>query len=349
MFLKKPQTGVGLDIGSSLIKVAEISSSGKTATLTNFGIAPLVPEAIVEGEIMDRDVVIDTIRTLFEKTNIKKREVASAVSGRGVIVKRIQMERMKESEARERIQWEAEQHVPFDINDVTLDFKILNPEASGDQMEVLLVAVKNETVNSYLGLITSAGLSPTVIDVGFFALQNAYEWNFPSASGEIVALINIGADVTSINVIKDRTPFFTRDLPTAGNQCLQLLQKNLGLSSEQAGGMLRGESLEGISPEAARPVFESFANEFAMGVERNFSFLSAAGEAIKVSKLVLAGGNANIPGLVDSLQQRFSIPTSVLNPLQHVTYDQRLFSGTSPERLAPILSVAVGLALREVT
>jgi type IV pilus assembly protein PilM len=348
MFLKKPQIGVGLDIGSSLIKVVEISGSGKTVTLTNYGIATLLPEAIVEGEIMDRDVVIDTIRTLFDTKNIKKREVASAVSGRGVIVKKILMERMKESEARERIQWEAEQHIPFDINDVTLDFKILNPEANAEQMEVLLVAVKNETVNSYLGLITSAGLSPSLIDIGFFALQNAFEWNYTSPPGEVVALINIGADVTSINVVKDHSPFFTRDLPTAGNQCLQLMQKNLGLSSEQAGALLKGETLEGLSLEASRPVFESFATEFASGLERTFSFLSAAGEAIKVGQLYLAGGNANIPGLVEFLQQRFTIPTSILNPLQRVTYDPRLFSGTSTARVAPILSAAVGLALREV-
>jgi len=348
MFLKKSQIGVGLDIGSSLIKVVELTGSGKTVTLTNYGIAPLLPEAIVEGEIMDRDVVIDTIRTLFETKNIKKREVASAVSGRGVIVKKIVMERMKEAEARERIQWEAEQHVPFDINDVTLDFKILNPEASTEQMEVLLVAVKNETVNSYLGLITSAGLSPSLVDVGFFALQNAYEWNYPTPSGTVIALINIGADVTSINVIKDHAPYFTRDLPTAGNQCLQLLQKNLGLSSEQANALLRGETLEGLSPEASRPVFENFSAEFASGVERTFSFLSAAGETIKVSQLYLAGGNANIPGLVQFLQQRLGTPTSVLNPLQRLNCDERLFAGTLKDRIAPILSAAVGLALREV-
>lgn len=349
MFLKKARIGVGLDIGSSLIKVVELTGSGKAITLTNYGIAPLLPEAIVEGEIMDRDVVIDTIRTLFETKNIKKKEVSTSVSGRGVIVKKILMERMKETEARERIQWEAEQHVPFDINDVTLDFKILNPEVSTEQMEVLLVAVKNETVNSYLGLITSAGLSPTLIDVGFFALQNAYEWNYTPTSGSVVALINIGADVTSINVVKDHSPFFTRDLPTAGNQCLQLLQKNLGLSSEQASALLRGESLEGLSPEASRPVFESFASEFASGVERTFSFLSAAGEAIKINQILLAGGNATIPGLVGFMQQRFSISTSILNPLQRIAFDPRLFAGTSTERVAPILSAAVGLALREVT
>lgn len=347
VFGKKAAT-IGLDIGSSQIKMVEVQRTGKGFALTNYGLAPLLPEAIVEGEIMDRTLVIDTIKNLFETRKIKANEVVSAVSGRGVIVKRINMDKMKEQEARERIKWEAEQHVPFDISDVTLDFQILNPDSGNNQMEVLLVAAKNETVNAQLDLLSGAGLNPVAMDYGAFAVQNAYEANYDVPAEEIVALVHIGADSTNINFVKAGTPYFTRDLPIAGNACLQLIQKNLGISYDQASDLIKGEPVSDVSADSSASVFNSFAEDFASSIERTLSFLAMSGGGERMSRVVMSGGGALIPSLKDHLKERFGIPVEIANPLQKVTYDPGLFGASGSDKLAPVLMLAVGLGLREV-
>ncbi|MEW6684784.1 MAG: type IV pilus assembly protein PilM [Candidatus Edwardsbacteria bacterium] len=348
MLFGKKKSTVGLDIGSHQIKVVEIQKDKKGARLLNYGIAPLAPEAIVEGEIMDRGLVIEAIKNLLETQHIKCRDVVSAISGRGVIVKRIMVERMKESEARERMKWEAEQHVPFAITDVSLDFQILNPEAGENQMEVLLVAVKNETINTLVDLITAAGLNPVVIDCGVFAMQNVFETNYESLPEEMIALVNIGADMTNINFVKNSIPAFTRDLPIAGNSCAQQIQKNLGLSFEQSLNLMKGEEVKETTQENAKSVIRSFTSDFAGGIERTLSFLSASGESEKMSRIFLSGGGALIPGVEEFLKEHFGIPVEILNPLRKIGFDPALFGVTGAERVAPILTTAIGLGLKEV-
>ena len=347
LFGKKSAT-IGLDIGSSQIKVVEVQRTGKGLTLLNYGIAPLLPEAIVEGEIMDRTLVIDTIRTLLDSRQIKNNNVISAVSGRGVIVKRINMDKLKEQEARERIKWEAEQHVPFEISDVVLDFQIINPDLGNNQMEVLLVAARNETVNAHLDLLSGAGLNPLLLDYGAFAVQNAFEANYDQPADEILALVNIGADGTNINFIKNGVPYFTRDLPMASNSCLQLMQKNLGISFEQASELIKGEPVSDISQESADSVFQSFADDFASSIERTLSFLAMSGGGERMSRIYMSGGGAMIPSLQDHLKERFGIPVEVINPLQKISYDPGLFGATAAEKISPVLTLALGLGLREV-
>ncbi len=347
LFGKKSAT-IGLDIGSSQIKVVEVQRTGKGLTLLNYGIAPLLPEAIVEGEIMDRTLVIDTIRTLLDSRQIKNNNVISAVSGRGVIVKRINMDKLKEQEARERIKWEAEQHVPFEISDVVLDFQIINPDLGNNQMEVLLVAARNETVNAHLDLLSGAGLNPLLLDYGAFAVQNAFEANYDQPADEILALVNIGADGTNINFIKNGVPYFTRDLPMASNSCLQLMQKNLGISFEQASELIKGEPVSDVSQESADSVFQSFADDFASSIERTLSFLAMSGGGERMSRIYMSGGGAMIPSLQDHLKERFGIPVEVINPLQKISYDPGLFGATSVEKISPVLTLALGLGLREV-
>lgn len=347
LFGKKPAT-IGLDIGSSQIKIVEIQKTGKGLSLVNYGIAPLLPEAIVEGEIMDRTLVIDTIRTLLETRQIKSNNVITAVSGRGVIVKRINMDKMKEQEARERIKWEAEQHVPFEISDVVLDFQILNPDSGNNQMEVLLVAARNETVNVHLDLLSGAGLNPILLDYGTFAVQNAFEANYEMPADEIISLVNIGADNTNINFVKNGVPYFTRDLPMASNSCLQLMQKNLGISYEQATELIKGETVSDVSQESSASVFQSFSDDFASSIERTLSFLAMSGGGERMSRIYMSGGGALIPSLQDHLKERFGIPVEIINPLQKISYDPGLFGAVASEKVSPILTLAIGLGLREV-
>lgn len=343
----KRRTTIGLDIGSSVVKVVELEHTAKATTLANFGMIDLLPEAIVEGELMDRDSVIESIRALLSTRKIQAKNVVSAVSGRGIIVKKLLVEKMKEQEARERIPWEAEQHIPFDLSEVTLDFQIMATQVVSDQMEVLLVAVKNEIINSYVELLTGAGLNPLILDIGFFAVQNAFEANYDYPPGEVVALINVGADTTNINLVKDGVPVFTRDLTTAANTCTQTLQKDLGLSFDRARALIRGDGSDDHERNSALATFQSFNASFANEVGRTFAFLESTGETARVSQLVMSGGGTFIPGLQEALTQRFSLPVTMLNPLQRIQYDPVLFSEGTPERLGPLLAMAIGLGLRE--
>lgn len=342
--LGKKKPAVGLDIGSCLVKFVEIQGLPKAPSLANYGICRLLPDAIVDGEVMDREVVIDTVKTLFDTRGEKNKDIVISVSGRGVIVKKINMEKMKESEAQEQIRWEAEQHIPFDINDVSLDFEIVNPDAEGGQMEVLLVAAKSEIVGSRITLLREAGLNPIAVDVACFAVQNAFQANYESKPGELVALVNIGSEVTNINFIQDSISHFTRDIPQAGNDCSQRIQKNLGLSTDQAMDVLKGERPEDIDADVLQSVFQSFSEDLAVGIERVLPYIPGGTE--KMDRVVLSGGGATIPGLAGFLSERFSVPVEILDPMKKVSFDPALFGADNVEKVAPILSQAVGLALR---
>ena len=212
-FLGRKKTSVGLDIGSGFVKLVEVDHSGDQPEVSKVAMRPLLPDAIVEGEVMDPGLVADTVKGLFQEVGLKGKEVVTAVGGHDVIIKKIEMDRMKESDAREVIRWEAEQHVPFDIKSVELDFQILNPDDEGLQMEVLLVAAKRELVDNKVGLLQDAGFATSVIDVDAFALHNAFEYNYPEATEGIVALVNIGHEMTNVNVLEEGVPILTRDIP----------------------------------------------------------------------------------------------------------------------------------------
>ena len=335
--------GVGLDIGSSLVKVVEMEL-GKKTTILNYGIAAFLPDVIVDGEVMDREVVVDTIRNLFESKGIKRKDVITAMSGKGVITKKITMEKMKESEAKVQIRWEAEQHIPFDINDVTLDFEIVNPDAGENQMEVILAAAKKESVHSYVALLQETGLNPVIVDYGSFAVQNAFEANYEISTNELVALINIGSEKTNINFVMNGISHFTRDISVASNSCSQKLQRDLGLSLENAASVLKGEKIEEVDEASLLGVYKAWGEELAVGIDRTLPYLP--GEMEKMDRIYLSGGGANIKGISDFLGERFGTPCEGLNSLKNIAYNPILFGTENPELIAPLLTQAVGLALR---
>jgi len=349
-FRKKSST-ISIDIGSSLIKAIEIDHSEEIPKIMHFGINRLLPEAIVEDEIMDRNLVVETITECMEQAGIDGKEVVTAVSGRGVIVKKIVMDKMSYEDAREAIYWEAEQHVPFDIDDVCLDFQILNEDIGANQMEVLLVAAKKDMVNDYSDIIRDAGLEPKVIDVDSFAVQNCYECNMGSLEEEentVTGLVNIGSDVTNINIIQNMNPYFTRDINVGTNSFIEALQKELGVDYEEAQTIIRG-NLEGMDEEKIKNIFRENAADLSLGIERSISYLKAAGDSDKIDKVVLSGGGARIPFLKDVLSEKHDIEFSILNPLLGVDYEEGVFAEYEDEieDIAPLLTVGVGLALRK--
>ncbi len=236
----KKKTTIGLDIGSGLIKVAVVDHSRSEPELVRVGIAPLLADAIVEGEVMDPGIVADAIRTALGSTGAKGKSVVTAVGGRDVIIKKIQIDRVKEQQARELIRWEAEQHVPFDMESVELDFQILDPDADGLEMSVLLVAAKRDLIEGKIRLLVDAEVQPTIVDVDAFALHNAFEVNYPEAMSGVVCLVNIGHEVTNINILDDGVPLLTRDISVGTRRFREDLQRERGLSAEEADGLLQG-------------------------------------------------------------------------------------------------------------
>ena len=367
-FLSKKSSAVGLDIGSSLIKIVEIDHSGGTPKIVHFGCTRLLPEAIVEGEIMDRGLVIDGIRECVEQSGITTDCVVSAVSGRAVIVKKVIMDKMTPEDAQEAIFWEAEQHVPFDIDDVCLDFQILNDDIGANQMEVLLVAAKKDMVSVHASLIRDAGLNPTIIDVDSFAVQNCFEASRNAVSGNIdeadgdedfddrhfdsertvIGLINIGSDVTNINIIQGDSPQFTRDISVGTDQFVESLQKELGLDYEEAQKVVHGEIGELDGPKI-REIIKRRSDELSLGIERSLSFLKAAGDTEKRDEAALSGGGAHIPFLREILSEKHGIEFSIHNPLDGVEWDEGIFGEYEEDldSLAPLLTVGIGLALRK--
>ncbi len=254
LFSKKKNL-VGLDVGSSSVKAVEMKpGKGESWQLTTIGLEYLPPEAIVDGQIMDSTSVIDAIQRLFSEYKIKTTDVATSISGSSVIVKKIQLPAMSEQELAESIHWEAEQYIPFDIQEVNLDYQVIDPGAAGGNMDILLVAAKKDKINDYQSVITQAGRNPVVMDVDAFALQNAYEMNYGIEPGRVVAMVNIGASQANINVVRGETSIFTRDITTiGGNLYTEAIQKDLNLTQEQAENTKLGhgenpESLAGDSP-----------------------------------------------------------------------------------------------------
>jgi type IV pilus assembly protein PilM len=336
------KTSVGLDIGSGFIKLVQVDHSGDQPEVIRVGMAPLEADAIVEGEVMDPDVVAEALKELCQEMGLKRPNLVTAIGGHDVIIKKIEMDRMKESDAREVIRWEAEQHVPFDINSVELDFQILDPDADGLQMAVLLVAAKRELVDNKMGLLMNAGLAPSVIDVDAFALHNAFEHNYPEEMKGIVALVNVGHEITNVNILENGVPILTRDIPFGSRRVREDLQRERGLSADQAEALIRGhERLEGLES-----FVESSADEVAVGIERASAFLMTRHAGSNLGRIHLSGGGARIPGMAEALGRRMGIETSVVNPFERTPVHPEAAMDLDLEEAAPMLLLPLGLALR---
>ena len=350
MILKRSKSSVAVDIGSGVVKIVEVDHGGSAPKVVNMGLNELLPGAIVDGEVMDHHVVSETIRSLHKGLGIANRRVSTSVSGRDVIVKKISMDRMKEQEAREVIRWEAEQHVPFDMENVNLDFQILDPTGDGLEMSVLLVAAKRDLLEARTALLQDAGLEPVRIDVDAFAVQSAFEANYTAEPRAVVGLVNVGHEITNVSLIAEKDPILTRDLPAGSNRFLEALQKNLGLTHEDATAALQGRPPAHVSLEAVAQQVGEIAREIAAGVERARAFLTTGekdGQGAGDLRLVyLSGGSAGIPGLADQLGLALAVPVEILDPFRRVAHAPNLFTDDSKRELGPMLALAVGLALQ---
>src|ERR1700720_2300013 len=335
---------VGLDIGSSSIKAVELKSTKQGYELVSFGLEALAQDTVVDGAIMDAPLVAGAISNIFETQKIKTKNVATAVSGHSVIVKRVSLPMMTEDELYDRIQSEASQHIPFDIADGNLDHQLL--ESVDSQMDVLLVAVKKDKILNHTNVLAQSGKNSTVVDIDGFALQNSYELNYDPEPGLTVALLNIGASVMNINIVRGGIPLFTRDVSVGGNQYTDALQKELDLSFEDAEKLKMGESLPSVTDDQKQQILRSVSDILTLEIQKTFDFFRATASGENIQRIVVAGGTARVPGLVDLLREEFAMPVEELNPFRRVLINPGRHSDDQIREMAPRLAIAVGLALR---
>jgi type IV pilus assembly protein PilM len=343
----RSKLSAGLDIGSGFVKLVVVDHSKSEPEIVQVATSPLVADAIVEGEVMDPVLVAETVRSLIESSGLKRRNVVAAVGGHDVIVKPIQIDRMSEADAREVVRWEAEQHVPFDMENVQLDFQILDPDGDSAQMSVLLIAAKRELVENRVSLLADAGLSPSVIDVDAFALHNAFRRNYPEQTAGLVALINIGNESSNVNLLQDGTPKLVRDVPFGSRRIREALQREHGLTSEQAEAALHRHGNGAGSHVSLESIVNDRVDELAVGIERAAAYIVAQSGGDGITRAYVSGGGACIPGIVQALGRRLGVRTEVANPLQRVAVRPEVMQSTAIDEIAPMLMLPLGLAMRQ--
>lgn len=348
MLFNRSKPVVGLDIGSSAVKAIELKRSGKGYKVTAIGVEPLPPDSIVDGAIIDAGVVTDAVRRLLQSPRFKAKDVAASLSGSSVIVKKISLPVMTAAELAESIYWEAEQYIPFDIQDVNLDYQILTPPAERTgTMDVMLVAAKKDKIADYTGVVAGVGKTPVVVDVDAFALQNAFEVNYAEDQGKVVALVNAGASAININLVSGGTSLFTRDVSLGGNSFTEAVQKELGLPFEGAEDAKRGLPVNGVRPEDVTPVLHAVMENVLLEIERTFDFYKATSASDRIDKVMVSGGTSLVEHFGDALRERLGTEVDRFDPFRHVPIDPAAIKGANAADFAPVCAVALGLAMRK--
>ncbi|MBL0215465.1 MAG: type IV pilus assembly protein PilM [Myxococcales bacterium] len=338
---------IGLDIGSSSIKVVQLRKKGSGYALQAFGMQPLVPQTIVDGTIMDQGAVADAVRQLWGRLKLKTKDVAIAIAGHSVIIKKISVPQMSAEQLQTNIRAEAEHHIPFGRDDVEIDYHVTNPANSSGQTELLLVAAKKEVVADYIQCVRDAGLIPQVVDVAAFASQNGFEANYPLDPRETVVLINIGAAISNINIVRSGVSLFTRDVTIGGNAFTEEIQKQLGIAADEAEAYKVGgnQTDDGVVPQEVIKVMDGVSEVMAGEFQRSLDFFLATTADANVTRIVLAGGSAKVGSLHRAIERRSRLPLEVADAWRRVEIDatlDRMYLGAhSPEAL-----IGVGLAMR---
>lgn len=349
MFLgSKSKTTAGLDVGASSIKLVKMENRGGNYAIRSMGIRDLPIEAIVSEEIKDRDTVIFNIQSLVEQTDPRIKEVVVSISGHGVLTDKITIDKKTGLEAEQAILFEAEQRAPFDVEDVTMGYHVIDVDEETNKMNVLLVAARNEFLISFLEVVRDAGLKPVVVDTDAFAILNSYELNYDIDPERVTALVNIGYDVTNITFMKDGKYHSTRDVSAGGRIIYDTIQREFRLNQELTAKAIRGEMESSIDQDMLKATIVASAEEMMSGIEVAFSYFRSLAKVNTVDWIILSGGSALIPYLPEFIQSKLNVPIEIANPLRNIEYDPDMFSYIQPERIAPLLAVPIGLAARKV-
>ncbi|HOP08167.1 MAG TPA: type IV pilus assembly protein PilM [candidate division Zixibacteria bacterium] len=347
-FSRQSKSTVGLDIGSNSVKLVKLDHTKQGYSVSAIGIRELPAEAIVNDEIRDREAVIFNIQSLIDQTDPKIKDVVVSISGHSVITDRFTIDKKTGAEAEQAILFETEQRAPFDVDDVSLSYHIIKVDDDLNKMDVLLVAARKESLKVYLELVEDCGLRPVIVDDDALAIYNAYETNYDIDPTKITALVNIGHDVTNITYLVDGLYHSTRDVSSGTREIYNAIQKEFRLNPELTAKAIKGEMGDSIDQDMLKATIISSTDELISGIELAFSYFKSQAKLESVDWIVLSGGGALVPYLAEFLQSRLAVPLEISNPLRNVDYDPELFQYLQPEKIAPLLAVPVGLAMRKV-
>jgi type IV pilus assembly protein PilM len=346
MFLFKEQKDViGIDIGSSSVKLVQIKCLKDAFQLLNAGIVPLPPEAIVDNTLIDSSSIVNALKNLVSSLGIKVKDVASSISGNSVIIRKITLPAMPSEELEDQITWEAEQYIPFDINDVNMDFQILSPDSLDPaKMNVLLVASKKDIINDYMAVFNEAAMQLSVVDVDSFAVQNAFEINHDIGPDEVVALINIGSNIMNINIVKDGITLLTRDVQMGGNLYTEEIQKQMGLGSAEAelAKILARETHNSVLLDVLGKVNDTITQD----IRRSLDFYNSTANEDRVTRIFVSGGGSKVYNLNETVSEKLGLPVETINPFAKLRYNEKDFDPEYLQEIGPLMAVCVGLAIR---
>src|SRR6266542_4130318 len=338
---------VGVDIGSSSIKVCQLRDSRKGLELIRLGFMPLPAKTIVDGRVTNSGAIVECLSRIFHDRKIKSRDVAMSVSGQSVIIRKITVPMMTAAELAEQIQWEAEQHIPFDIKDVQIDYEVLRKRPEAGQMDLLLVAAKKDEIQDYAQLARDAKLRPQVVDIDAFTIQNVFEFSRGLPPEHTVALINVGASLSTLNIVARGVSTFTRDIANGGNFISDEIRKRLGISFEQAEAMKCGRPEAGPPPPQLAQIVDGVVDSIAGEIQRSLDFFMATSGEAEIARIFLTGGTARLPLLAQAIERRARTPVEVFSPLEKIGVDTSSVDSAQLASLGPQLAVALGLSMRK--
>lgn len=347
MFGSRKKFTVGLDIGANTVKLVKLDHTKTGYFVSGLGMREFPAEAIVSDEIRDRDAVIFNIQALIDQVDPKIKDVHVSISGHGVITDKFTIDRKAGAEAEQAIIFETEQRAPFDIDDVTLDYHISQTNEEQNNMDVLMVAARNEFLDGYIELIEECDLRPVLVDIDAFAALNAYEFNYDIDPERTTAVVNVGHDVTNICYLLNGALHSTRDVSSGVREVFNSIQKEFRLNLELATKAIKGELGESIDQDMLKATIVSASDELIAGIEQAFSYFKAQSKAPQIDWIVLSGGGALVPYLAEHIQAKLAVPIEILNPLRNIEYDPQMYEYLQPEKIAPMLAVPIGLALRK--
>ena len=345
--LAKNKDVVGIDIGSSSVKLVQLKNVKGVYHLLNAGIAPLPPEAIVDNTLIDSSAIAAAVKGVVSSLGVKVRDVVCSISGNSVIIRKIVLPAMPVEELEDQISWEAEQYIPFDINDVNMDFQVLSPDiVDPSKMNVLLVASKKDIINDYISVFSEAGLQLSVVDVDSFAVQNAFEINYEVGNEDVLALINIGASVLNINIVKNGITLFTRDVQMGGNLYNEEIQKQLGVSGVEA------ESMKILASEVDYPglreVITKVNDSITQEIRRSLDFYNSTANDDRIVKMYVSGGGSKVYNLIPMISSKIDMDVHIIDPFANLKISDKEFDPEYIKEISPLMTVAVGLAMRRV-
>jgi type IV pilus assembly protein PilM len=337
---------IGVDIGASSIKVVQLKANRKNLSVVRYGYAPLPPQTIIDGHIMSSGVVTEALLKIFTDNKIQTKDVSVGVYGQSVIVRKITVPMMTPEELEEQINWEAEQHIPFDIKVMSIDYEVLRKRPEAGQMDLLLVAAKKDEINDYAAILREAKLRPLVVDINAFTIQNIFEQQMGLPQDGTIALLNVGAAVSSLNIVSHGVSAFTREITNAGNAITEEIQKQCSVPHEQAEAYKCGGGPTQIVPQEVHQIIATACDGLAGEIQRSLDFYLATSGESEISKIFVSGGSAYLAPLCKSIEKRARVPVMLFDPMANLSVDTKFVNEAEMRGRASQLVVALGLSLR---